>query len=246
MEKRQQQFSIGYFIVALGAIFALQFFLVHPSVETLGYSRFKTLMKKGMVTNLVISEKDIRGEIVAGGLKEAVSAERFPALDKDAQQGKRAVSFVVVRVEDAELVNELEAAGIPFKGEITSDWLPTILSWVVPVALFFILGLVSLEGPRTPLFLPVPVQSAKEYSDDTARVIDAEVKQILTEAHEKVKQTLATHRQALEDLAQLLLKKEVVERPELQAILKVVSIDRAKDRKKAIGTADSEELETSR
>jgi len=29
------------------------------------------------------------------------------------------------------------------------------------------------------------------------------------------------------------LKKEVVERPELQAILKVVSIDRVKDRKKA-------------
>ena len=48
------------------------------------------------------------------------------------------------------------------------------------------LGLVSLEGPRTPLFLPVPVQSAREYSDDTARVIDAEVKQILSDAHEKV------------------------------------------------------------
>ena len=43
------------------------------------------------------------------------------------------------------------------------------------------LGLVSLEGPRQPLFLPVPMQSTKEYSDDTARVIDAEVKQILTD-----------------------------------------------------------------
>jgi ATP-dependent Zn protease len=48
-----------------------------------------------------------------------------------------------------------------------------------------------------------------------------------------VKETLATHRAALEELAQLLLKKEVVERPELQAILKVVSIERAKDRKKS-------------
>ena len=102
------------------------------------------------------------------------------------------------------------------------------------------LGLVSLEGPRQPLFLPVPMQSTKEYSDDTARVIDAEVKQILTEAHEKVTETLATHRNALEELAQLLLKKEVVERPELQAILKVVSIDRAKDRKKSIGAPEGE------
>jgi cell division protease FtsH len=97
------------------------------------------------------------------------------------------------------------------------------------------LGLVSLEEPRQPLFLPVPMQSTKEYSDDTARLIDAEVKRILTEAHEKVQEILATHRPALEELAQLLLKKEVVERPELQAILKVVSIERAKDRKKAFG-----------
>ena len=139
MEKRQQQFSIGYFIVALGAIFALQFFLVHPSVETLGYSKFKSLVKKGLVSNLVISEKTIRGEIAAGGLKEAVAAERYPALEKEAQQGKKPVSFVVVRVVDEDLVSELEAAGIPFTGEITSDWLPTLLSWVVPVALFFIL-----------------------------------------------------------------------------------------------------------
>jgi cell division protease FtsH len=108
------------------------------------------------------------------------------------------------------------------------------------------LGLVSLEGPRQPLFLPVPMQSAKEYSDDTARVIDAEVKQILTEAHEKVKDTLANHRAALEELAQLLLKKEVVERPELQAILKVVSIDRAKDRQKTFGASEREGMAASK
>ena len=102
------------------------------------------------------------------------------------------------------------------------------------------LGLVSLEGPRQPLFLPIPMQSAKEYSDDTARTIDAEVKQILTACHGKVKEILAAHRPALEELAQLLLKKEVVERPELQAILKVVSIERAKDRKKTYSADDRE------
>ena len=108
------------------------------------------------------------------------------------------------------------------------------------------LGLVSLEGPRTPLFLPVPMPSAKEYSDDTARIIDAEVKQILTEAHGKVRETLVTHRPALEELAQLLLQKEVVERPELQAILKVVSIERAKERRKQVGMAESEVGEISK
>jgi cell division protease FtsH len=107
------------------------------------------------------------------------------------------------------------------------------------------LGLVALEGPRTPLFLPIPMQSAKEYSDETARVIDAEVKQILEQAHDKVRETLASHRPALEELAILLLKKEVVERPELQAILKVVSIDRAKERKKTSEVTENEQAQTS-
>jgi cell division protease FtsH len=106
------------------------------------------------------------------------------------------------------------------------------------------IGLVSLEGPRTPLFLPVPVQTTRDYSDDTARVIDAEVKQILADTHQKVKEILATHRAALEKLAQLLLQKEVVERPELQAILKVVSIEQARERKRSGGVTESKGLDS--
>jgi cell division protease FtsH len=101
------------------------------------------------------------------------------------------------------------------------------------------LGVVSLEGPRTPLFLPLPAQTARDYSEETARLIDAEVKQILTQAHEKVKAILAAHRAALEELAGLLLNKEVVERPELQAILKVVDIGEAREKKKSVTVAES-------
>ena len=102
------------------------------------------------------------------------------------------------------------------------------------------LGLVSLEGPRTPLFLPVPTYAPKEYSEETARLIDEEVKKILSEAHAKVREILASHRPALEELAKLLLEKEVVERPELQAILKVRRLDSVKE-KKRVGEADRTE-----
>jgi cell division protease FtsH len=94
-------------------------------------------------------------------------------------------------------------------------------------------GLVSLEGPRTPVFLPVPTQGPKEYSEETARTIDEEVKKILSETHAKVREILSSHRQALEELAQLLLEKEVIERPELQTILKVRSLDSIKEKKKS-------------
>jgi cell division protease FtsH len=105
------------------------------------------------------------------------------------------------------------------------------------------LGLASLEGARTATFLMVPTQSSKEYSEETARLIDEEVKQILTEAHTRARDILVSHRLALEELAKLLLEKEVVDRPALQAILKVRSIDSIKDKKRSADTHGSENNE---
>jgi cell division protease FtsH len=80
-------------------------------------------------------------------------------------------------------------------------------------------GLVALEGSRAPMFLPVQTLGPKEYSEETARIVDEEIKKILSEAHAKVRNLLAARQQALEELAKLLLDKEVIERPQLQAIL---------------------------
>ena len=79
--------------------------------------------------------------------------------------------------------------------------------------------MVALEGPRQPLFFPVGGQPSKEYSEETARIVDEEIKRLLTDAHQKVRSCLSSCREALEELAQLLLEKEVVERPALQSIL---------------------------
>ena len=89
------------------------------------------------------------------------------------------------------------------------------------------IGLASLEGSRTPLFLPVPMRGPKEYSEETARVVDEEVKRILSETHAKVSEILSPRRQVLDALAQLLLQKEVIDRPQLQAILKLTSLEHA-------------------
>jgi cell division protease FtsH len=44
------------------------------------------------------------------------------------------------------------------------------------------LGYVTFEKEKGPLFLPSPFSSAREYSEDTARQIDEEVKKIIDEA----------------------------------------------------------------
>ncbi len=139
MNKWRQQFSIGYFFVALLLLFLLQTYLASPQVETINYSQFKALAKKGLVANLVVGEKTIHGEIKPEGIKEALSAERLKALGDAVKDGKKAIPFITVRVDDSELVPDLEKAGVAFKGEVVNDWLPTVLSWVVPVALFVVL-----------------------------------------------------------------------------------------------------------
>jgi len=139
MNKWRQQFSIGYFFVALLLLFLLQTYLASPQVETINYSQFKALAKKGLVANLVVGEKTIHGEIKPEGIKEALPAERLKALGDAVKDGKKAIPFITVRVDDSELVPDLEKAGVAFKGEVVNDWLPTVLSWVVPVVLFVVL-----------------------------------------------------------------------------------------------------------
>jgi cell division protease FtsH len=139
MGKWKQQFSIGYFVVAMLILFLLQYYFAAPKVETIGYSQFKSLVKKRLVTNLVLNEQIIRGEIKPEGVKEVLSAEQLKARGDGIKEDKTNLPFVTVRIEDTDLVSDLEAAGVPFKGEVVSQWLPTVLSWVVPVALFFLL-----------------------------------------------------------------------------------------------------------
>jgi cell division protease FtsH len=139
MQKWQQQFSIGYFVVALVLLFALQTFFASSHVETITYSQFKGLAKKGLVSKVVVGEKTIRGEIKPEGLNEVLPAERLKAWNEQNKEAKTPLPFTVVRVEDPELISDLEKGGVQFNGEVTNEWLSTVLSWGVPVVLFFLL-----------------------------------------------------------------------------------------------------------
>ncbi|RMF93350.1 MAG: ATP-dependent metallopeptidase FtsH/Yme1/Tma family protein [Nitrospinota bacterium] len=84
------------------------------------------------------------------------------------------------------------------------------------------LGLVTFEEPRTAAFLNMPMSPRpREYSEQTAQTIDAEIRKLLTDAHARVKETLTSKRQALEALAKLLLEREVVDRAMLKQVLAI-------------------------
>ncbi|MEK6697441.1 MAG: ATP-dependent zinc metalloprotease FtsH [Nitrospirota bacterium] len=81
-------------------------------------------------------------------------------------------------------------------------------------------GPLTFEKERRPLFLDIGLPSgAKEYSEDTAREIDQEVKRLIDEAYVRVKTTLTANQDKLKTLAAVLLEKETVEGDEIRKLL---------------------------
>jgi cell division protease FtsH len=68
-------------------------------------------------------------------------------------------------------------------------------------------------------FLGRDMHSEPDYSDDLARVIDAEIRRIIEEAHQRARDILVEHRQDLETLSKILLVRETIEREEFLALL---------------------------
>jgi cell division protease FtsH len=63
------------------------------------------------------------------------------------------------------------------------------------------------------------VAGERQYSEETARTIDREVRKLLADAHIRVRETLSEQRAMLEALAKSLIEKEVVDREALMALL---------------------------
>jgi len=83
------------------------------------------------------------------------------------------------------------------------------------------LGYVTFEKEKKPLFLPSSLLPAREYSEDTAKQIDEEVKKIVDDTYLRVREILTAKKDKLGELARLLLEKEVVEEAELKRILEL-------------------------
>lgn len=83
-----------------------------------------------------------------------------------------------------------------------------------------LVGQVSLDDGRTPAFLQQPQHtSAHEYSEVTAREIDAEVRRIIDTQYVRATHILSAQQEVLRTAAEVLLQKETITGAELQDML---------------------------
>jgi cell division protease FtsH len=81
------------------------------------------------------------------------------------------------------------------------------------------LGPVALPATRARFLDGGGVERVDTVSEETARAIDREVKQLMIEAHERAVDILRQHRSTLDAVVQLLLAREVVEGSEVRRLL---------------------------
>ncbi|HEU5201977.1 MAG TPA: cell division protein FtsH, partial [Nitrospira sp.] len=81
-------------------------------------------------------------------------------------------------------------------------------------------GTITLERERQPQFVQIqPSQEKGDYSEETARDIDREIRRIVDGQYERVKQLLAEKKSALVEGAKVLLEREVISGGDLKTIM---------------------------
>jgi len=81
-------------------------------------------------------------------------------------------------------------------------------------------GAINYDGHKRSRFLDIPIGPERgAYAEDTARLIDAEVKRIMKEAHEQARRILTSRRDMLEAVTRRLLEIEVMEGDQLRQMM---------------------------
>ncbi|WP_051962937.1 ATP-dependent zinc metalloprotease FtsH [Mesoaciditoga lauensis] len=87
-------------------------------------------------------------------------------------------------------------------------------------------GMSDLIGPiawgeeEENVFLGKQLSRMRNYSEETASEIDVQVKKIVSECYDRAKEILLKYRDKMDDIAEVLLKKETIQGEELNALLK--------------------------
>jgi cell division protease FtsH len=132
MERKQQQFSIWYFVAAFLVLLVIESVILDAQVDNITYSEFKTLLRAEKVSDIAIGERTLSGQLKTEGLENVLPKARADEL----KQGGSPHRFVTVRVDDPDLIKELDAAKVKYAGRSESTWFTTLMSWILPALIF--------------------------------------------------------------------------------------------------------------
>ena len=157
---RKQNIIIGIMAAAALGSLVLEWALVsYNQVDTIPFSQFEQLVAEGSVTEVTVGQDIIQGRV----------KDKLPS-------GKSA--FVTARV-DAALADKLAAKGVVVTGAPSGGLSQTILSWVIPMVLFYVVWIfISRRLDRQGGlggFMSIGKSRAKVYVEKDIKVTFADV-----------------------------------------------------------------------
>jgi cell division protease FtsH len=167
---KKTNFTIWYFVIAfLIILFVQSYFFTKGTEDVIPYSEFKESMRAGRIKELTITLETISGEWTT-------------------EKGTR--KFQTIRVEDPDLVKDLESHKVKYTGKIDSKWVTNILSWIIPLIFFILVWrfLFSRIGPETSV-MSFGKSRAKIFAEKDKKVTFADVAGI-DEAKEELKEVV--------------------------------------------------------
>ncbi|MFY9642808.1 MAG: ATP-dependent zinc metalloprotease FtsH [Rhodomicrobium sp.] len=173
MEKKHQ-FNLTYLLIAFGLLLLFQsWWAGYSQVEPIPYSQFQDLLKNKEIEKVVVGPSQIEGEF------------------KTPQNGKK--YFTTTQVNPV-IADELQKYGITYTGSTGQSFLRDILSWVLPILIFFGIwafffrrmaerqgmgGLMSVGRSRAKIYVETKtgvkfddVAGADEAKDELKEVVD--------------------------------------------------------------------------
>jgi cell division protease FtsH len=164
-------FSIWYSLVTLLILILMQQYFLFQKVETIPYSRFKQSLVEEKVIKLTIGPEDISGTLKG----------------KEKEPGQE---FTTIRVNDPDLVKDLDAHKVNYSGHYESKFLSGVLSWILPIGIFFLIWRFAMKkmGPGMGV-MSFSKSKAKLFAENQTKVTFADVAGI-DEAREELQEVV--------------------------------------------------------
>src|SRR5687768_15233197 len=157
---KKTQINFWYIIIAvLGILLIQSMYARYTKIEPIPYSRFHALLDEDKIAEIAITENHIYGTLKgegADGLKD----------------------FVTTRVEP-ELADKLDQHHVTYTGVVQSTWMRDLLSWILPMAIFFGIWLFIIRrmnpGGMTGGLMSIGKSRAKVFVEKETKVTFADV-----------------------------------------------------------------------
>jgi cell division protease FtsH len=148
-DERRRRFSLGYFVVAILALIAVQYFIGQKGTEQLPYSELKQRIAAGQVLEARLGTQIVEA-VPIDSIREGSGIERWTA----------------VRVEDDTLLPLLEEQGVEVTGTM-QGWFTQALGWLIPLGLILLFWLWILRRMN-------PTQGVLTVGKSRARIVGEE------------------------------------------------------------------------